>query len=433
MMWNRSGTVSGPFIHRSGESRSPDPDACGKTVRVRPSGRRWLVVLALFVVTYGISTPLAAYGVFLPVLEDTFGWSRGAIATALSINLLIGGLAGWIIGMLADRHGPRVMLVATVSLAGASFAMVSTVGALWQLYLFAGLLGGIGMSSFYLLASSTVSHWFDERRGLALALVLVGFNLGYISGGPLAAWLIARLGWRPAYAVLGVGCGLVTLAAALTVREPRPAERARLRRVVAGAAPPTVAPGLTMRDALGDARQWYLNVAWFLMGGLGLMMSVHVVPFARDQGISLAAAALSLTAYGGGAVTGRLVSGAVSDRVGAHTTIRIGYAMQAVSLAALSWVTSRDALLVAVAVFGAGFAASDTMITKIVPEVFGMRALGGIMGLLTLGWRTGAAVGPAAAGFLYDATGSYAIPFGAAPIVLLVSWVFFGLATRRGA
>jgi MFS transporter, OFA family, oxalate/formate antiporter len=73
------------------------------------------------------------------------------------------------------------------------------------------------------------------------------------------------------------------------------------------------------------------------------------------------------------------------------------------------------------------------MITKIVPEVFGMRALGGIMGLLTLGWRTGAAVGPAAAGFLYDATGSYAIPFGAAQVVLLVSWIFFGLATRRGA
>src|SRR5205085_2857280 len=63
------------------------------TVRVRPARRRWLIVLALFVVTYGISTPLAAYGVFLPVLAETFGWSRGALATALSINLMVGGLA----------------------------------------------------------------------------------------------------------------------------------------------------------------------------------------------------------------------------------------------------------------------------------------------------------------------------------------------------
>ena len=166
------------------------------TVRVRPARRRWLIVLALFVVTYGISTPLAAYGVFLPVLAETFGWSRGALATALSINLVLGGLAGFGVGALADRHGPRVMLVVTAALAGAAFALVATVGALWQLYLFVGVLGGIGMSSFYLLAAATVSHWCEERRALAIALVLVGFNLGYSSAGPLAAWLIADLGWR---------------------------------------------------------------------------------------------------------------------------------------------------------------------------------------------------------------------------------------------
>jgi MFS family permease len=131
---------------------------------VRAPARRWLVVLALFVVTYGISTPLAAYGVFLPVLADTFGWSRGAIATALSINLLLGGVAGFVIGALADRHGPRVILVVTVATAGTAFALVATVSALWQLYLFVGVLGGVGMSSFYLLAAATVSHWLTAPR-----------------------------------------------------------------------------------------------------------------------------------------------------------------------------------------------------------------------------------------------------------------------------
>ena len=66
------------------------------------------------------------------------------------------------------------------------------------------------MSSFYVLSATTVTHWFDERRGLPLALVLVGFNLGYIVGGPLAAWLIAEVGWRAAYALLG----LIVLSAA---------------------------------------------------------------------------------------------------------------------------------------------------------------------------------------------------------------------------
>jgi MFS family permease len=184
---------------------------------VRPAARPWLIVAALFIVIYGVSTPLAAYGVFLPVFGEVFGWSRGAIAGALSVNLLLGGVAGFVIGALADRHGPRVMLVVTVVLAGASFGLVSTVNSLWQLYLLVGVLGGVGMSSFYLLGTTTVTHWFGERRGLALAVVLVGFNLAYISGGPLAAWLIERVGWRPAYALLGGASGAVTMLAAFTV------------------------------------------------------------------------------------------------------------------------------------------------------------------------------------------------------------------------
>jgi MFS family permease len=400
--------------------------------RVRPSARRWLVVLALFVVTFGISTPLAAYGVFLPILAEQFAWSRGAIATALSINLLVGGVAGFAIGALADRHGPRAMLMVTVALAGAAFALVSTVEALWQLYLFVGVLGGVGMSSFYLLSAATVTHWFEARRGLALALVLVGFSLGYISAGPLAAALITAVGWRIAYALLGVGSGLMTLLAAVTVRLPRPAEAAPLAppHGVRRRGPPAAIEGVTLREALADPRQWLINVAWFLLGGLALMISVHVVPFARDQGISLAAASLALSAYGVGSVSGRLLSGAVSDRLGAHTTLRIGFALQIVALAALLWLPSQELLMLGLGLFGAGFAAADTMITRIIPDVFGLRAIGGIMGILNLGWRTGAALGPAAAGFVYDVTGSYTVPFGAAPLAVLVSWALFTLGTR---
>src|SRR5439155_638147 len=127
----------------------------------------------------------------------------------------------------------------------------------------------------------------------------------------LAAWLIAKVGWRAAYALLGSTCGLVTMLAALTVRLPRtrdiPEPRAPGPRVPA-------TTGLTLAQALGDMRQWVLNVSWLLLGALSLMVSVHIVPFAHDQGISLAGASLALTAYGIGAVSGRVVSGIVSVR-----------------------------------------------------------------------------------------------------------------------
>jgi predicted MFS family arabinose efflux permease len=103
------------------------------------------------------------------------------------------------------------------------------------------------------------------------------------------------------------------------------------------------------------------------------------------------------------------------------------------ALLALLWIPSREALLGSLVMFGAGFAASDTMVAKVIPEVFGLRAIAAIMGILTLGWRLGAAVGPALAGFLYDVAGSYTIPFGAAPLAVLLSWGLFavGTSTRR--
>jgi len=395
---------------------------------VRPAARRWLIVAALFTVTYGVSTPLAAFGVFLPVFAETFGWSRGAISTALSVNLLLGGVAGFGIGALADRRGPRVTLVSTVLLAGVAFSLASTVTALWQLYLLVGVLGGVGMSSFYLLSTTTVTRWFSEGRGLALALVLVGFNLAYITAGPLAAWLIVKVGWRAAYALLAGICGLVTMLAALTVRLPGAGEVAPARALTADG---SAGPNVTLADALVDPRQWYLNISWLLLGALTLMISVHIVSFAHDQGLSLAQASLALTAYGIGAVGGRIGSGIVSDRIGTFTTIRLSYVLLMVALAALLWLSSLEALLLSLLVLGFGFASADTMLAKAVPEVFGTRALGSILGVLNLGWRFGAALGPVSAGFLYDVTGAYTIPFGAAPVVVLVSWGLFALGSSR--
>ena len=401
---------------------------------VRADTRRWLIVAALFVVTYGVSVPLAAYGVFLPVIAEHFGWTRGAVSAALSLNLLVGGIAGFAVGTLADRHGPRVLLAATMALAGTGFALVAAVSTLWQLYLLVGLVAGVGTSSFYVLGTATVTHWFEDRRGLALALVLIGFNLGYITGGPAAAWLITRLGWRVAYCMLGSGCGLVTTIAALGVRLPRQAERAALRRPRPAVAAGTArggAHGITLLESLTDPRQWALNVSWLLIGGIAIMISVHAVPFARDQGVSLTGASLALTAYGIGSAIGRLLGGTLSDRVGARHTIAAAFVLQIAALVGLLWVPSRAGLLLSLMAFGAGFAASDTVVAQVVPQVFGMRALGAIMGILTLGWRCGAAIGPALAGFLYDLTGSYRIPFGLAPLGVLLSWALFLLATAR--
>jgi len=396
---------------------------------MRLTQQRWLVVAALFTTTFGVANPFAAFGVFLPVLAEEFGWSRGAISVALSINFLLGGAAGFLVGAVADRYGPRAILLVTVVLAGSGVALASTVHALWHFYLVIGVMGGVGMSAFYLLSASTVARWFDRHRGLAIGIVLTGFNLGYVTGGPAAAWLIAHVGWRAAYVVLGVGCGLVGVLAALFVRYPS----GDAPRRTAGPAPlPTSrSSGMTLRQALREPRMWYLNVSWMLLGLILTMLSVHIVPFARDQGIDLGTAALALTAYGLGAAAGRLVFGAGSDRLGTPITMQVSFALQIAALVALLLAPSRMLLPPLMALYGFGFAGSDTVFVRVIPDVFGLRALGAIMGVLAIGWRCGAALGPSLTGFMYDLTGSYALPFGTAPIATLISYALFRIATGR--
>ena len=113
--------------------------------------------------------------------------------------------------------------------------------------------------------------------------------------------------------------------------------------------------------------------------------------------------------------------------------MKICVTLQVAALAALVPLgPSPGALFLVMTTFGFGFAGADTVFVKVVPDVFGLRSLGAIMGVLGLGWRVGAALGPAAAGFIRDATGSYALPFGLAPFALFLSFVFYWLGSRPG-
>ena len=147
-------------------------------------------MLALFATVSADSTPVSAFGVFLPVLATAFGWSRGAVSVALSINMVLGGLTAFAIASIADRRGPRGVLWLTILIGAAGLVLNSQITALWHFYFFYGVMVGIGFSSVYVLTTATVSRWFVQQRGLALAVVLSGFNLGWLVGGPAAAFVI---------------------------------------------------------------------------------------------------------------------------------------------------------------------------------------------------------------------------------------------------
>src|SRR2546430_17225994 len=175
-----------------------------------PRRQGWVVVGACSLVMFGVWNSHAGFGVFLPVLVKEFGWSRGAISIAPSLNLIVGGLIAFMVGAASDRYGPRRILIISAILMGALYALASLIDALWHLYLVLGVFLGIAMASVYLVPTTTVSRWFVDQRGLALGILLAGLNLAFVTGPRLSASLFARFGWRTSYLFLG---GLVLVLA----------------------------------------------------------------------------------------------------------------------------------------------------------------------------------------------------------------------------
>jgi len=244
----------------------------------------------------------------------------------------------------------------------------------------------------------------------------------------VAAGLIEWLGWRNTFLVFGSWLCLVGGLATLVVRDPP-------RRPISPATASKAEPrGVTIVAALGDRRLWFLEACWLLLGGVVLMVSVHIVPYSRDRGITLAAASLALTAYGIGATVGRIGFGALADHLGARTVMRICVVLEVAALTVLLFGPPQEILFVVLAVFGMASAVA-------IPRSSGpsRTSLGGSARRDHRPPRARLAERrrgrPRLRGIRLRRHGSYAVPFSLAPVALLLSLVLFswGSASRRSA
>jgi len=394
------------------------------------------VLGASFVVTFCTWNAYTAFGVFIPVLSQEFGWSRGAISLAFTITMVIGGVLGFVVGAIVDRYGPRILMAVSTVLVGLSFLLASTMGALWHFYLLMGLATGLGMASTYLVPIATVSRWFATRRGLAMGIMLSSLGLAYIVSAPLAAFLLEMFGWRTTYLVLGASVCAIALPVTCLIRNPP---------VQSTASPSGGSPhgrdghaqgGLTAREAVGHRSFWILFAVWFLLAFAQMMVQVHVVPYATDRGLSLEHASLAVTVYGFSTIAGRLLFGAAADKLGTKLVFLGCVGLELAGTTGLMALPSRWSLYALMVLFGLGANGVDTAYLKVLGEIFGTRSIGAVIGILTLGWRAGAAAGPAVAGYLYDATGFYTVALGlASGAVLACGGLFLGIrsSAERGS
>ena len=172
----------------------------------------WVVLAVTFVCLFVASALRSVPGIIMLSLEHEFHWSRETISGAVSVNLLLFGLAGPFLGRLMDLYGTKVITLIMITLvtlgAGGSLFMQEP----WQLYVFWGVIIGAGSGgTSIVMGSAVVNRWFQQRRGLALGILGAAFSSGQLIFTPLIMHLNIELGWRAATLFITVLLGLIVL------------------------------------------------------------------------------------------------------------------------------------------------------------------------------------------------------------------------------
>ncbi|MCP3875931.1 MAG: MFS transporter [Desulfobacteraceae bacterium] len=364
-----------------------------------------------------------SYGVFFNPLMDEFGWSRAAISGASSAAFFIMGLFGILIGRLNDKFGPRILMSIAAILFGLGFCCVSQVVALWQLYLIFGLIFGIGLSSVDVIALTTIARWFTEKRGKMTGLVKVGTGAGQFIFPILASFLIIRFGWQKAFIFMGSFAFILLFTIAQFLRrDPESAGHSPVynHRELQK----SQNQGFSFSSALKTNELWLICLTNLLLVFCLMSVLVHIVPHARDIGISSHKAAGVLSTIGAVSMLGRFISGLAIDRIGSKQIMFICFGILIISFL---WLIKADALwkLYGFAcIYGIAHGGLFTAISPIIVELFGIRAHGSLFGLVVFFGTTGGAFGPILTGYLFDITQSYKLAFS---LLLIVSCISFGL------
>jgi len=334
-------------------------------------------------------------------------------------------------GRFNDRLGPRIVLTFCGLLIGLGYLLMSQLSAVWQLYLFYGVIIGTGMGGTRVPLLSTVARWFVKRRTIMTGIVLTGIGIGRLVGPPVVNWLIATYDWRLAYIILGSVILVVVISAAQFLKR----DPAVIRQVpygeneVGGQELKGGTEGFTLKEAVYTRQFWLVFTMLFCFGFCSFTIIVHIVSNATDLGISAASAASILATIGGASIVGNVILGGAAERIGNRQVFIIGFILMA---AALFWlVIARETwmLYLFAVVLGfatGGMAASDS---PLVAGLFGLNSHGSILGVTNLGFTIGAALGPFLAGSIFDNTGSYQTAFLLSAAISIVGLVITALLT----
>jgi MFS family permease len=381
-----------------------EPTALSVESSLRYDG--WRVVFACFVVaTFSWGLGFYGHGIYLAELQHARGWPTSLMSTATTLYYLSGSLLVIYVSDFLQRLGPRNMLMIGGVLFSLAVAGIAYVSEPWHLFA-----AYIVMALGWMLASvgaltNVAGLWFFEKRGLAISLALTGASFGGIILTPLMVEAISQYGFHKA--MLGTAIAtfvIITATVLLCVGQPpkpRTAAAAAQSRLPAG-------EEWTRARALRSLQFWTMTLPFALGIGAQVGFLVHQLALLQPtMGLQMASYAVAVTTTM--AVLGRLVVGAVIDRLNQRIVSAVSFLSQALALLALINTNSLAAMFVACAVFGFSVGNLITFPSLIITREFGARSFGLLVGLSVAINQVIYAFGPGVVGWLRDFSGTYTV------------------------
>ena len=418
-----------------GISEHPATSSAGLGGRDSTISRWWRLVGGLMM-TLALGT-LYAWSVFVAPLENEFGWKRAQTSTVFTLAVVTFAASLLLAGRLQDRFGPFWFSVAGSLLITLSFFLFAHTSSLVYLFFSYGVLGGVGNGFGYSTVVPVMSKWFPDKRGLAIGLALAGYGGGSAIFGTLANLvLFPRFGWRSSCVILSGIFLIMTMSAAFLLKNPP------MHSHVAPSAPafPTRSPlhtaisryQFTPSEVLRTPAFYLLWLGFGLGSTAGLMVISQLIPFATSQGIASATlATLGLVMGAFGNVSGRILSGWLSDWLGRLNTLRGVLVMSAIAMPALYWVGTRVvALYVLIFVVYFCYGTQASVNPAAVSDFWGTRYAGTNYGLLFTAWGFAGILGPTIGGVLFDRYKNYAVAFYTGAALAIVALICVKVAKR---
>lgn len=385
--------------------------------------RNWLLLVTAMIGGCMVNAPAAITGIFMPIWEEEFGWSRFEIGLAISFFVVFIVLTAPVVGRIVDQYGVRRPVLTSLILMSAAFAGVSFVNEnIWTLYLAYALFAVAGSGTTAVTFTRSVGQYFETAKGLAFGIAINATTISVMVTPIIVMVLLEHFSWRGAWLGLALAPLLVFPLVFIGLKEvPYGGSKAAFQSGHAAAVPAGLATGAALRKIDFWVMAVVFALAMFAAGGtLG-----QLIPILRETGVSVSTAVALQGAMALGLGFSRVVCGFVIDRVFAPLVFQIVCGFAFVGFLLLASGRSELAIIAVFAV-GAALGAEGDLLAFMTAKYFGLRSYGQIYGLLYGFMLTGSVAAPVIIGALYDMSGTYRIAmFVCAGAVLLSMILLF--------